>query len=91
MKNPTKSQIGAACIMITGAMRTTPTKVLEMFLDLPTLRTTVESATLMAAYHLPKPNPKNLGIVHNLIWAKADKMDNKFSMIKDYITLKHTG
>ncbi len=33
----------AACIMITGAMRTTPTKVLEMFMDLPTLGTAVES------------------------------------------------
>ncbi len=34
------------CIMITGTMRTTPTKVLEMFLDLPPLRTTVEAVTL---------------------------------------------
>ncbi len=33
-----------------GAMRTTPTKVLEMFLDLPTLGTAVESAALMAAH-----------------------------------------
>ncbi len=31
-----------ACIIITGAMRTTPTKVLEMFLDLPSLGTAVE-------------------------------------------------
>ncbi len=29
----------AACIMIIGTMRTTPTRVLEMFLDLPTLGT----------------------------------------------------
>ncbi len=73
----------AACIMITRAMKTTPTKVLEMFMDLPTLGTVVESAALMAAYRLLRPNPKNLGIGHNWIWAKADKMDNEFSMIKD--------
>ncbi len=80
----------AACIMIKGAMRTTPTKVQEMFLDLPTLETVVESAALMAVYRLPRPNPKNLGIGHNRIWAKADKMDNKFSMIKDHVTLRRT-
>ncbi len=62
-----------ACIMIIGTMRTTPTKVLEMFLDLPTLGTAVESAALMAAYRLRRPNPKNLGIGHNRIWAKAVK------------------
>ncbi len=50
-----------ACIMITGAMRTTLTKVLEMFLDLPTLGMVVESVALMAAYRLPKPNPKKPG------------------------------
>ncbi len=68
----------ATCIMITGAIRTTPTKVLEMFLDLPTLKTVVESAALMAAYHLPRPKPKNLGKGHNWICAKADKMNNKY-------------
>ncbi len=71
-------------------MRTTPTKVLEMFLDLPTLGTMVESAALMAAYCLPRPNPKNLGIGHKRIWVKADKMDNKFSMIKDHVSLRRT-
>ncbi len=76
----------AACIMITGPMRTTPTKVLEMFLDLPTLGMAAESAVLMAAYCLPKPDLKNLEIGHNRITAKADKMDNKFSMIKDHVT-----
>ncbi len=79
----------AACITITGAMRKTPTKVLETFLDLPTLGTTVESAALMAAYHLSRPNLKNLGIGYNQIWAKAEKMD-EFSMIKDHITLRRT-
>ncbi len=78
-----------AYIMITGATRTTPTKVLEMFLDLTTLGMAVESAALIAAYHLLRPNPGNLGIGHNRIWAKADKMD-KFSMIKDHITLRRT-
>ncbi len=71
----------AACIMITAAMRTTPTKLLEMFLDLPRLGMSVESATLKAAYRLPRLNPKNLGIGHNRIWAKVDKMD-RFSMIQ---------
>ncbi len=76
----------AVCVMITGAMRTTSTKVLEMFLDLLTLGMAVELAALMVAYRLPEPNPKNLEIVYNRIWAKADKVDSKFSMIKDYIT-----
>ncbi len=73
----------AACIMITGAVRTTSTKVLQIFLDLPTLGMVVESAALMAAYCLPRPSLKNLRIGHNRIWVKADNMD-KFSMIKDY-------
>ncbi len=38
----------AACIMIAGAMRTTPTKVLRMFLDLSTLGMAMTSAALMA-------------------------------------------
>ncbi len=46
----------AAYIMITGAMRTTPTKVLETFLDLPILGIAVESAALMAVYRLSRPN-----------------------------------
>ncbi len=32
----------AACVIITGAMRTIPTKVLKMLLDLPQLGTEVE-------------------------------------------------
>ncbi len=59
--------------MITGAMRTTPTKVLEMFLDLPILGKAVEFAALIAAYRLPRPNLKNLGILHNQIWVKQIK------------------
>ncbi len=43
----------AACIMIAGKMRTTPRKVLEMFFDLPTLGTAMESAALKATYRLP--------------------------------------
>ncbi len=77
----------ATCTMITGVMRTTPTTV---FLDLPTLRTAVEYAALMAAYRLPRPDPRNLGIEHNRIWAKTDKMDSKFCMIKDHVTLRRT-
>ncbi len=61
-----------------------------MFLDLPTFGTTVESAALMAAYHLPRSDLRNLVIGHNRTWAKVDKMDSKFSMIKDHITLRRT-
>ncbi len=50
------------CIMITEAMRTTPIKVSEMFLDLSTLETAVESAALIAPYLLPRPNLKYPGI-----------------------------
>ncbi len=57
----------AVCIMITGAMRTTSTKVLEMFLNLPTLGMAVKSAALMAVYHLLRVNPKNVVIGHNHI------------------------
>ncbi len=73
-----------------GAMRTTPTKVLELLLELLTLRTLMDSAVLMAAYCLPGPDPRNLGIGHDQIRAKADKVDNKFSMIKDLVTLRST-
>ncbi len=76
------------CMHYDHRVMRTPTKVLEMFLDLPTLGTAVESAALMAAYRLPRPNPKNLGVGHNWIWVKADKMDNKFSMIKDHVSLR---
>ncbi len=71
------------------AMRTIPTKVLEMLLDLPSLETAVESAALMA-YCLPRPDLRNLRIGHNLIWAKADEVDGKFSMLQDHVTLRRT-
>ncbi len=80
----------AACTMITGAMRITSTKALEMFLDLPTLETAEESAALMAAYRLLRPDPRILGVGHNRIWAKSDQVDSKFSMIKDHVTLHCT-
>ncbi len=57
----------ATCIMITGAMRTTPTKVREMLFDLPMFGTAVESAAPMAAYRLPRSNLRNLGKAHNRI------------------------
>ncbi len=76
-----------ACIMITEAMRTTPTKVLEMLLDLPTLKMApaVESTALTASYRLPRPDLRNLGIGHNWICAKADKVNSKFSTIKNHV------
>ncbi len=79
-----------AFIMITGAMKITPTKVLEMLLDLPILGMAVESTAQMAEYCLPRLDPRNLGIGHKRIWAKADKMDGKFSTIKDHVTLRRT-
>ncbi len=68
---------GAACIMITGAMRTTVTEVLEMLLDLPMFGIVMESAALLAAYHLSRPDPRNLGIRHNRIWAKVDTVSGQ--------------
>ncbi len=61
-----------------------------MVLDPLTFRTVVESAALMAANHLLRADLRNLGIGHNRIWAKVDKVDSKFSMIKDHVTLWHT-
>ncbi len=58
---------GATCTMITEAMRTTPTKVPEMLLDLPTLGMAVESAALIVAYRLLRPDLRNLGIGYNRI------------------------
>ncbi len=80
----------AACTMMTRAMRTTPTKVLEMLLNLPTLGTAGESVALTATYHLPMSDARNLRIGHNQIWARADKVDSKFSMIKDHVSMWHT-
>ncbi len=57
-----------------------------MLLDLPTLETAEESAALIAAYRLLRPDLRNLAIGHNWIWAKADKVDSTFSMIKDHVT-----
>ncbi len=39
---------------------------------------------------LPRPDLRNLGIGYNQIRAKDDKVDNKFIMIKDHITLGRT-
>ncbi len=75
--------------MITGVMRIFLTKV-QMFLDLPLLRSTVEAVVLMAAYRLPRPNLKNLEIGLSFIRTKADKVDTKFNRTKDRIALRHT-
>ncbi len=37
-----------------------------------------------------KPDPKNLEIGQNQICVKADKVNSKFCMIKDYVTLRST-
>ncbi len=39
---------------------------------------------------VPRPDPRNLGIGHNQIWGKTDKVDSKFSMIKEHVTLRRT-
>ncbi len=44
----------------------------------------------MAAYRLLRPDPRNLGIGHNRIRAKTDKVDRKFSIIKDHVPLRRT-
>ncbi len=64
--------------------------MLEMLLNLLTHGTALESAALMAAYRLLRTDLRNLGIGHNRIWAKADNVEGKFSMIKDYVTLRRT-
>ncbi len=64
-----------ASIMITGAMRTTPRKGLEMFLDLSPFGTVVEVAVLAVAYHLPRPNPTIPETRHNRMWVKVDEVD----------------
>ncbi len=71
--------------MITGAMRTTPTKVLEMLLDLPTLEMVVESTALMAAYHLKRPDPRNLEMRHNRIWVMIQRAVWHYSLATDRI------
>ncbi len=77
----------AACIMITGAIRTTPIKKLEMLLDPPILGMAMESAALMAAYCLRRPDTRSLGIEHNRIQAKTYKVNSKFNKIKEHVTL----
>ncbi len=37
-----------------------------------------------------RPDLGNLGIGHNRIWTKADKVDSKFRTIKDRVTLRRT-
>ncbi len=39
---------------------------------------------------LPRADPRNLGIGHNRIWAKAYKVNSKFSTIKNRVTPRHT-
>ncbi len=72
--------------MITGAMRTTPTKVMEMLLDLPIHSIVVEAVTLISAYHLPRPDQEDLEIGQGIVWKKAERVDNKFAMAKDHTT-----
>ncbi len=52
-------------------MKTMLAEMLEMFLDVLSLRTALEVATLVAAYRLPRPNPTALEIRCNRILVKA--------------------
>ncbi len=53
------------------AMRTTSTKVLEMFLDLSPLGMVVDAVALAAAYHLLRSNSTTAELVHNWIGGKS--------------------
>ncbi len=44
----------------------------------------------MAAYPTPRLDPKNLETGRNRIWAEADKVDGKFSTMKDHVTMRRT-
>ncbi len=66
-------RLRAAGVTITGAMRTTPTKMLEILLDLPQLGTVVEAVALAAACRLRRPNQNALKIGHSRIWIKAER------------------
>ncbi len=76
----------AAYIMITGAIRTTLIKLLEMFLDLTSLRTAVKATVLAATNRLQRSNLTTLET--NRIWVKADKIDRKFKTKKNHTTLR---
>ncbi len=80
----------AACIMITGAMRTTPTKLMEMLPDLLNLSMVVNVAALTAAYRLLRPDQKARKTGHGRIWKKAEKADNKFTMTKHHTTPRYS-
>ncbi len=48
------------------------------------------STLLSSSSALSSPDPRNLGIGHNRIWAKADKVGSKFGMMKNHLTLWRT-
>ncbi len=76
--------------MIIGVMRRTPTKALEMFLDLPTLGMVVEAAALMAVYQLPRPNLTTPEIKQNRMWIQADKVESKYKTTNHHTNLRRT-
>ncbi len=78
----------AACIMITGAMRTTQKKSAGDVLGSANTGNGDRVCSTDDSIPPTEIKSKNLGMGHNRIWAKADKMNSKFSMIKDYVTLR---
>lgn len=78
-----------ACVAITGAMRTTPTKALETLLNLPTLGVFIKSEAKKAAYRLNITGQwaqRVIGGGHAQIWKNVVKENHMFNFISDKIT-----
>ncbi len=56
-----------------------------MLLHLTQFGTVVGAVAPAAVYCPPRPNQRALKIEHNWIWMKMEKVDNRFTMLKDYI------
>ncbi len=61
-----------------------------MLLDLPQLSTVVEIAALAVAYRLPRSNESSLITRHHRIWMRTEKVDSRFTKLKDYIVPRYT-
>ncbi len=60
-----------------------------LLLDLPPLGTVVVTAALATAYCMPKPNQRVLKIGHYWIWIEAEKVDSRFTILKNYVVSKY--
>ncbi len=77
-------------LLITGAMRKSLTKVVEILVDLPILSMMVEAAALTSAYHLPGLDRKTLELGHGTMWKKGKKLDNKSVVTKYHTTQRYS-